>query len=174
MLSLLMRHLPNILTAVRILLALLFPFIDAGWRLPVVAFALLTEYLDGALSRYFRTTSRLGQILDPIADKLFFAAVAFVFVREGSLTVLDFAWLGARDLFVLAAVLWTLARGKRGLVGEMKPLALGKIATVFQYFFCFGVLLTGRLHRGLFYATAAVSVAAAVQYAVAFRKLAVR
>lgn len=166
----LMRHLPNILTAVRILLALLFPFIDARWRVPIVALALLTEYLDGAISRFCGTTSRLGQVLDPIADKLFFAAVAFVFIREGSLTVLDFAWLGARDLFVLGAVLWTIARGKRGLVGEMKPLALGKIATVFQYFVCFDVLLTGGMHRGLFYATATFSVAAAAQYAAAFRK----
>lgn len=174
MLSLLMRHLPNILTVLRALLAMIFPFIDARWRVPVVAVALLTEYLDGAISRFCGTTSRLGQVLDPIADKLFFAAVAFVFIREGSLTVLDFAWLGARDLFVLAAVLWTLARGKTGLVGDMKPLALGKIATVFQYFVCFDILLTGSVHRGLFYATAALSVAAAVQYAVAFRKPAVR
>lgn len=174
MLSLLMRHLPNILTVARMLLALLFPFLDARWRLPVVALALLTEYLDGAISRFCGTTSRLGQVLDPIADKLFFAAVAFVFIREGSLTVAEFAWLGARDLFVLFAVLWTLARGKRGLVGEMKPLALGKIATVFQYFVCFDILLTGSVYPGLFYATAALSLAAAVQYAAAFRKKAAR
>lgn len=174
MLSLLMRHLPNILTVSRILLALLFPFVDARWRVPVVAFALLTEYLDGAISRFCGTTSRLGQVLDPIADKLFFAAVAFVFIREGSLTVPDFAWLGARDLFVLCAVLWALAAGKRSLIGEMKPLVFGKVVTVFQYFVCFDILLTGSLYPGLFYATAALSVAAAAQYAAAFRKKAAR
>lgn len=157
-----MRHLPNILTAARIALALIFPFVDARGRLPIVALALLTEYLDGAISRLCGTTSRLGQVLDPIADKLFFAAVAFVFIREGSLTILDFAWLGARDLFVLAAVLWALARGKRGLIGEMKPLVLGKVVTVFQYFVCFEEQLTGSMHRGLFYATAALRKKAAL------------
>ncbi len=162
---------PNILTTIRILLALLYPFIPAGWRVPVVALALLTEYLDGALSRAFKTTSRLGQLLDPIADKLFFAAVAFAFIREGDLTVGEFAALGLRDLSVLAAVLWTLARGRYALMGKMKPLILGKVVTVFQYFVCFDILLAGHLDRSLFYATAALSFAAAAQYADAFRKM---
>ena len=161
---------PNILTSVRILLALLYPFIPAGWRVPIVALALTTEYLDGALSRAFKTTSRLGQLLDPIADKLFFAAVAFTFIREGNLTLGEFALLGMRDLSVLAAVLWTLARGRYSLMGQMKPLILGKAVTVFQYFVCFDVLVAGSLNRPLFYATAALSFAAAAQYAAAFRK----
>jgi cardiolipin synthase len=165
-----MRHIPNILTSLRILLALLYPFAPAGWRLAIVALALLTEYLDGALSRAFNTTSRLGQLLDPIADKLFFAAVAFTFIREGNITVLEFALLGLRDLSVLAVVLWTLARGRYALMRKMKPLILGKIVTVFQYFVCFDVLLAGSLNRALFYATAALSFAAAAQYADAFRK----
>lgn len=166
-----MRHLPNVLTAVRILLALLFPFAAASWRTPIVALALVTEYLDGAISRAFGTTSRLGQLLDPIADKLFFAAVALTFIREGSLSAAEFAALALRDLFVLGAVLWTLAGGKSALLGEMKPLAFGKVVTVFQYLVCFDVLLTGSLHRGLFCATALLSLAAAAQYAAAFRKM---
>jgi len=163
-----MRHLPNALTAARLLLALLYPFLPASWRAPVVALALVTEYLDGALSRAYGITSRLGQLLDPIADKLFFAAVAFTFIREGHITVGEFALLGLRDLAVLVAVLWTLARGNYALISKMKPLALGKLVTVFQYFVCFDVLLAGYLNRALFYATAALSFAAAAQYAAAF------
>jgi cardiolipin synthase len=165
-----MRHIPNILTSVRILLALLYPFAPARWRVPIVALALATEYLDGALSRAFGTTSRLGQLLDPIADKLFFAAVAFTFIREGDITIGEFALLGFRDLFVLAAVLWTLARGRYSQMDKMKPLIFGKVVTVLQYFVCFDVLLLGTLNRALFYATAALSFAAAAQYADAFRK----
>lgn len=165
-----MRHLPNALTIVRVLLALGFPFAAASWRVPVVALALLTEYLDGALSRAYGTTSKFGQLLDPIADKLFFAAVAFTFIREGALTAGEFVLLALRDLAVLAAVLWTLARGKRALMTKMKPLFLGKAATVFQYAACFDVLLTGALHRPVLYATAAMSLGAAAQYAAAFRR----
>lgn len=174
MLSLLMRHLPNILTIVRVLLALSFPFLAARFRLPVVGLALLTEYLDGALSRAYGTTSRFGQMLDPVADKLFFAAVAFTFIREGALTAGEFALLALRDLAVLAAVLWTLARGKHALMTKMKPLFLGKAATVFQYAVCFDVLLTGAPHRPVLYATALVSFLAAAQYAAAFKKITAR
>ena len=166
-----MRLIPNILTSVRILLALLYPFAPVGWRVGIVALALLTEYLDGALSRAFKTTSRLGQLLDPIADKLFFAAVALTFIREGGISVLEFVLLGLRDLSVLAAVLWTLVRGRYALMDKMKPLILGKIVTVFQYLVCFDVLLAGHLDRALFYVTVALSIAAAVQYADAFRKM---
>lgn len=166
-----MRHLPNALTVLRILLALLFPFVAPGGRIPIVSLALLTEYLDGTISRAYGTTSRLGQLLDPIADKLFFLAVAATFIREGDLTVAQFALLALRDLAVLAAVLWTLALGKRELMGKMKPLFLGKAATVFQYFVCFDVLLGGGLRPALFYATALVSLMAAAQYAIAFRTL---
>lgn len=166
-----MRHLPNALTIVRVLLALSFPFAASGFRLPIVALALLTEYLDGAISRACGTTSRFGQILDPIADKLFFLAVAGTFIREGDLAAGEFALLALRDLGVLAAVLWTLARGKYALMKEMKPLMLGKTVTVFQYLVCFDVLLTGALGRPLFYATALLSFAAAAQYAAAFRRI---
>ena len=164
------RYTPNTLTCVRILLALIFPFVSVHYRVPIVILALLTEYLDGAISRFFGVTSRLGQLLDPIADKLFFVAVAFVFIREGNISVGEFALLGFRDLCVLGAVIWTLAHKRYSLMRTLKPVFIGKVATVLQYFVSFDVLLTGGLNRALLSVTAAVSLMAAVQYAAAFRK----
>lgn len=165
-------HVPNVLTSLRIVLALCLPFAAVAYRLPIVGAALLTEYLDGAIGRRFRVTSKLGQILDPIADKLFFFALAFTFVSEGALSWGEAALLGFRDLCVLLVVVWTLAKGRYALIGEMKPLRFGKFLTTAQYLVGFDILLTGRMHAATFYPTAALSLMSTVQYAIAFKQLA--
>jgi cardiolipin synthase len=46
----------------------------------------LTDVLDGWLARRSKTTSKLGQFLDPIADKLLVAAVLLMLVAEGRIS----------------------------------------------------------------------------------------
>ena len=94
-----MLSLPNLLTlsrilAVPILLFLLWPSTRPGNNQPLaidyaLAFALyclmgLTDYFDGYVARARGTVSRLGQFLDPIADKIMIAAVILllVFTRD--------------------------------------------------------------------------------------------
>ena len=77
-----MLSLPNLLTlsrilAVPLLVALLW---DAGWLGYLLAFLLysiagITDYFDGYLARAHGQISKLGQFLDPIADKIMVAAV---------------------------------------------------------------------------------------------------
>ena len=165
-----LRHVPNVLTSLRIALALYLPFAPVAHRVAIVAVALATEYLDGAVGRRFGATSKLGQILDPIADKLFFLALAFVFVSEGALSLGQAAALGLRDLCVFLAVVWMFARGTYSLIGEMKPLPLGKALTTAQYLVGFDILLTGRTHALAFYPAAALSLLATAQYWVVFRR----
>ena len=65
---------PNILTVIR--MALIPVFVGAlyyqrfGWALAVFVVAGVTDGLDGLFARRFNQYSLLGQILDPIADKL--------------------------------------------------------------------------------------------------------
>jgi len=69
-----MRHLPNIICVVRILL--IWPTVDAlyggnYWQaLALVAVCAVSDGLDGWLAKRFNWTSHLGKILDPLADKL--------------------------------------------------------------------------------------------------------
>jgi cardiolipin synthase len=82
-----MLSLPNLLTlsrifAVPILVALLW---HPGWLGYVLAFLLycvagITDYLDGYLARAQGAVSRLGQFLDPIADKIMVAAVIVMLI----------------------------------------------------------------------------------------------
>lgn len=85
--------LPNMLTigriaAIPVIIALL--FVDgrlAPWIACIIfTIAAITDILDGYLARMMKTESRLGQLLDPIADKLLVGAVLLVLVGTGRVT----------------------------------------------------------------------------------------
>lgn len=80
-------HLPNLLTLARIALTPI--FVAAFWiEMPIgrwVAFGLfvvaaVTDYADGWIARRRNVVSRLGAMLDPIADKLLIAAALLMLV----------------------------------------------------------------------------------------------
>ena len=45
-----------------------------GWAIVVLAISSFTDWLDGKLARLLHQTSRLGQLLDPAADRLYILA----------------------------------------------------------------------------------------------------
>ena len=76
-----MQKLPNYLTFMRILVILgvvasfSFPGMFAAWvGCGLFIAASITDWFDGYLARKFKSTSSLGRIFDPIADKLLVAA----------------------------------------------------------------------------------------------------
>ncbi len=88
-------NLPNALTLLRIFIVpllvvvLLTPFSENWFGVPrhflgVVIFlgAALTDYLDGHLARSRGQVTRLGQLLDPIADKLLISAALISLVEN--------------------------------------------------------------------------------------------
>ena len=113
-----MKHVPNILTVLRLIVApiVVYLLFDASATAAVLAFVLfvlasITDWLDGRLARRYQVGSRLGQFLDPLADKVlvlgtFFAlawlypsipmwAVALIAFRAVAVTVLR-SWMEAR------------------------------------------------------------------------------
>ena len=88
-----MSRLPNVLTisriaAIPIVIGLLFIGTDVGnWvAVAVYTVACLTDFLDGYLARAWEQQSSLGRFLDPIADKLFVAAIILVLVGIDRIT----------------------------------------------------------------------------------------
>lgn len=75
------QNLPNLLTFLRILVI---PFVVAAFYFPgavwawtgciLFIIASVTDWFDGYLARKLKSTSSLGRVLDPIADKLLVAA----------------------------------------------------------------------------------------------------
>jgi len=161
-------QIPNSLTVIRILIAFAFPLVSEWWRLPLLTVALATEYLDGALSRWFHWQSQLGQILDPIADKVFFASVAITFIVDGRLDLWECLLLVIRDLLVVIGTVWLLLRSTENAFTGMKPNIFGKITTVLQYGSLLFLVVNARLNLVLLLITAASGSLAACGYFLPF------
>jgi cardiolipin synthase len=129
----LMRHVPNLLTALRLVLtlimfaALLAPHHDQRMvSIGLISFVLaaVTDFLDGWIARKFKVESLLGAILDPIADKVLVAGAIVGLVAAGQV---DLAWPGGLILFrefAISALREVLA--PRGLRLPVTLLAKGK------------------------------------------------
>jgi phosphatidylglycerophosphate synthase len=155
----------NALSLGRLVLGLVFPFLPPWTRLAAIVAAAASDALDGALSRAMGVTSTLGQMLDPLADKVFVLAVLGTLLVEGELAPGELILVAARDLCVAAGTLHLVAtRGPRA-VRALPPNLLGKAATALQFAFLAeraGVPLPWP--RALFVLTAGASAAAGVAY----------
>ena len=138
-----MLTLPNLLTLSRILAVPLLAFLLwwPNWAFGyLLAFALyslmgITDYFDGYLARSSGTVSKLGQFLDPIADKIMVAAVILVLTAQG---VLRGPYVG--DAHVIAGLIILIREiavsGLREFLGGLQvsvPVSrLAKWKTTFQ------------------------------------------
>jgi len=166
-------NIPNVLTLIRIILTPLFVIlmIQENYLLALLAFtsAGLTDALDGLLARWLKQRTRIGAVLDPIADKALLSTAYVV----TAITAMVPAWLSvlviSRDLIIMLGVL-ILFLFKGGV--EIRPTALGKFTTLVQLGTILLVLVDSQMDRvGLFvpfafYACAAVTVASGMQYMV--------
>jgi len=136
--------LPNLLSALRLLGVPLFLWLVLGPELDLAAVAVLmaagtSDYLDGRIARAWGQVSRLGQLLDPLADRLYVVVVVGAFVVRDVLPWQLALVLVARDL-VLAGALPVL---RRHGYGPLQVHFLGKAAT-FNLLSAFPLLLLGR------------------------------
>ncbi len=143
---------PNLISALRIagvpvfLYLVLGPHAD-GWALAILLVSGASDWLDGKLARLLDQSSRLGELLDPVADRLYMAAVPVAFAVRGILPWWVVGVLLGREL-VLAATL-PLYRS-RGL-GPPQVHYLGKAAT-FTLMIAMPVLLAGYGDSGVAHA----------------------
>ncbi|MEP7054791.1 MAG: CDP-alcohol phosphatidyltransferase family protein [Actinomycetota bacterium] len=134
-------NIPNGLSAVRLLGVPLFvwlvlvPHAD-GLALLVLMVSGWTDYLDGKLARQWDQISRIGQLLDPLADRLYIIGTVYAFTVRGVIPVPLAVVLLSRDV-ILAAFLPLLRR--RGY-GPLPVHFLGKAAT-FNLLYAFPLLL---------------------------------
>jgi cardiolipin synthase len=111
------RTLPNLLTAMRIVLIAPFGWLCMrGYDLSALGLFLIagvTDTVDGTLARRFNQQSKFGRLADPLADKLL-TTVAFLAlcVRAGPLTIPVWVTIAviARDVLILTGSLVVYAR----------------------------------------------------------------
>ena len=163
--SRLRRHLPNALTTLRLLLAILFFWIPFAYQLTVVLIAAATDLLDGALARRWKVESEYGRVLDPIADRAFVGVMAVTFFVDARVTLIQLLLVGLRDVVVALGAAAILAAGRRSDFSRISTRAPGKAATVAQFVFLVSVLVLGGAMWSLVVITALISAAAAFDYA---------
>jgi cardiolipin synthase len=176
-----LQQLPNVLTASRLLLALPLGLLilreQYDWALAVGAFAGLTDALDGFAARRLQAFSRLGSILDPIADKTLILVAFLCFAANELVPVYLAAIVIGRDIVIAAG-----AATYHLLIGafDFAARGLSKCNMVVQIAFCIVVLVNQltALPAWLFGASSVVvigiAIASGVDYVVAWTLRAVR
>ncbi len=139
---------PNLLTLVRIVMT---PFILialsqgrymlGGWMFGAAAF---TDILDGGVARRFGTQSRIGQYLDPIADKILLGCVYIGLALGNAMPVWVVVLIFARDIWILLLSAIAL---KFTQFRELQPSLWGKASTFAQIMAAVAVMAARRLSK---------------------------
>jgi cardiolipin synthase (CMP-forming) len=135
--------LPNIISGLRLLGVPLFLWLVLGPEADVLALLLLmvsgiTDWLDGFLARRLDQASKLGEILDPVADRLYILAVVVGLAVRDIIPWWVALILPARDAFLWCLVPFLRTRGYSALPVHF----LGKAAT-FNLLYAFPLLFVG-------------------------------
>ena len=148
-----MAILINILTLSRILLAaLIFILLMSPdtyfWALLLFFIAGITDYFDGYLARKYDAVSQLGEILDPIADK-----ILILFVLFGLAINLSSYLIGFIGAIIITREIWVGAlrdlNARSGKSNATKVTFIAKIKTSIQIFtitlYLFGLTINNML-----------------------------
>jgi len=134
---------PNAISFARLLLVPLFLWLVLGpeadeWAFVVLMVSGFTDYLDGKLARHLDQTSKIGAILDPVADRLFILAVVIGLGLRDIIPLWLAVLLPLRDVFLFALIPFLRTRGYSSLPVHF----LGKAATA-SLLYAFPLLLLG-------------------------------
>lgn len=133
---------PNILSFIRLALVPVFlVLVIAGHdalALLVLAFSSVSDFLDGLIARRFQQVSRIGQLLDPAADRLFIFAALIGLAVRGVIPWWLLAIIVARDIMLLGLGVVLANHG----YGPLPVHHLGKVATA-CLFYALPILMLG-------------------------------
>ncbi|MBA3266569.1 MAG: CDP-alcohol phosphatidyltransferase family protein [Nocardioidaceae bacterium] len=134
---------PNILSIARLFGVPLFLWLvlvpeEDGWALVLLMVSGITDWLDGMLARTLHQASKLGQILDPVADRLYILAVVIGLALRDIIPWWLAVMLPLRDILLFSLVPFLRTRGYSALPVHF----LGKAATA-ALLYAFPLLLLG-------------------------------
>ena len=131
---------PTMLTILRIALVpvlVLFFYLPFSWSnfacVVIFVLAAITDIADGAIARRTGQTSRFGEFLDPVADKIMVTTALVLLVQRQETYQAIFAIAAAvivgREITISALREWMAEIGERALVSVSW---VGKLKTIFQ------------------------------------------
>ncbi|MCZ2262038.1 CDP-alcohol phosphatidyltransferase family protein [Isoptericola sp. QY 916] len=139
---------PNLVSLLRLALVPVFAVLivvgEDVWALAVLAFSGFTDWLDGVLARRLHQVTRLGQMLDPAADRLFIFVTLIGLTWRDVIPLWILVVIVARDV-MLACLLPVLARHG---YGPLPVSFVGKAGT-FALLYAFPLLLLATVPGGV-------------------------
>jgi cardiolipin synthase (CMP-forming) len=143
---------PNVLSAARLAGVPVFLWLVLGLRSAtgdIIAAGLLgaagiSDWLDGKLARMLNQQSRLGQLLDPAADRLYIAVTIIALAVRGIIPWWLFGAIAGRELLVALALVFLRSRTD---YGSLQVSFVGKAATL-CLMYAFPLLFLGA-HGGI-------------------------
>lgn len=160
------RHIPNLITGLRILLVgpFLWLLLEECYGSALLLFIIagVSDALDGFLAKYFGWTSELGGLLDPLADKLLLLGAMLALGWLNELPRWLVALVVARDVVIVGGAISYHLLIERF---EAAPLPVSKLNTLLQLLLTLTVIvhhgmiaLPDWLINGLIYLTALTTV----------------
>ena len=135
--------LPNLLSMLRLALVPVFLILlirgEDSWALLVLVVASASDFLDGFLARRFDQVTRLGQLLDPAADRLYIFAALLGLASRGLVPWWIVLVVVGRDVFLLGLGVVLANFG----FGPLPVHQLGKLAT-FCLFYALPMIMLGQ------------------------------
>jgi cardiolipin synthase len=145
---------PNILTIGRIIIVPIFviTFFLPGMYGDLIPFFLFiaasfTDFLDGLLARVLKAESKLGELLDPIADKILVCAALVLLVMNE--TIKNYEVIAAIIILIREILISSLREFLAKISVSMPVSNLAKFKTFLQMF-SISILLTGEVGNKLF------------------------
>ena len=127
-------NIPNSVTVARVFLVPVFVALSyhdstaaAVWAFVVFLVASISDFVDGYLARRSGTESRLGQFLDPLADKLLVGAALVVLVDTRSFPLWAALVIAVREVAVQILRVQVVQRG-----GTLPASSAAKLKTMLQ------------------------------------------
>ena len=134
---------PNVLSMLRLVCVPLFLWLILtdrdNWALLVLILSGVSDYLDGKIARQYNLVSRVGQLLDPLADRLYILSTLLGLAWREIIPWWLVAILVSREAFGTALVMLVRHYGYRALPVHF----IGKAAT-FDLLYAFPLILVGQ------------------------------
>ena len=127
------RDIPNLITVLRLLLAvpIVWLLLEERYQEALLLFLIagISDLVDGFLAKHYGWTSKLGSILDPLADKMLLVGTLLVLGWQGAVPAWLVGMAVGRDV-----ILVILAVGYHYLIEPFKaePLLISKLNTLLQ------------------------------------------
>ena len=134
---------PNVLSMLRLVVVPVFLWLilthHDGWAVVVLTLSGISDYFDGKIARKYNLVTRFGQVLDPVADRLYILSTLFGLAWREIIPWWLVAILVSREVFGTALLMVVRHHGYRALPVHF----VGKAAT-FDHLYAFPLILLGQ------------------------------